>query len=62
MYYEDELKSMVDYVEDASFELYQGSVGEKSREYVECFVDNIIGDYLWDEESETFYKPCRISA
>ena len=62
MYYEDELKSMVDYVEGASFELYQGTVGKKSREYVECFVDNIIGDYLWDEESGTFYKPCRISA
>ena len=42
MYYEDELKSMVDYVEDASYELYRGSVGEKSREYVDCFVDNII--------------------
>lgn len=62
MYYEDELKSMVDYVEDASYELYKGSVGEKSREYVECFVDNIIGDYLWDEGSETFYKPYRVSA
>lgn len=42
MYYKDELKSMVDYVEDASYELYQGSVGEKSRKYVDCFVDNII--------------------
>ena len=62
MYYEDELKSMVDYVEDASFELYQGTVCKKSREYVECFVDNIIGDYLWDEESGTFYKSHRISA
>ena len=62
MYYNDELKSMVDYVEDASYELYRGSVGEKSREYVDCFVDNIIGDYLWDDESETFYKPCRVSA
>ena len=62
MYYEDELKSMVDYVENASYELYQGSVGEKSREYVECFVDNIIGDYLCDEESGTFYKSHRISA
>ena len=62
MYYEDELKSMVDYVEDASFELYQGSVGKKSRKYVDCFVDNIIGDYLCDEESGTFYKSHRISA
>lgn len=60
-YYKDELKSMVDYVEDASYELYKGSVGEKSREYVECFVDNIIGDYLWDEESETFYKPYAVA-
>ena len=62
MYYKDELKSMVDYVEDAYSELYQGTVGEKSREYVECFADNIIGDYLWDEECETFYKPCKVSA
>lgn len=61
-YYKDELKSMVDYVEDASYELYKGSVGEKSMEYVECFVDNVIGDYLWDSDSETFYKPCRVSA
>lgn len=49
-YYKDELKSMVDYVEDASYELYKGSVGEKSMEYVEC------------SDSETFYKPCRVSA
>lgn len=62
MYYKDELKSMVDYVEDASFELYQGFVGEKSREYVDSFVDNIIGDYLCDEESGTFYKPYSVSA
>lgn len=62
MYYKDELKSMVDYVEDASYELYQGFVGEKSREYVECFVDNIIGDYLCDEESGTFYEQYKISA
>ena len=48
------------YRPDYGFELYQGSVGEKSREYVECFVDNIIGDYLWDEENETFYKPCAV--
>ena len=62
MYYKDELKSMVDYVEDASYELYQGYVGKKSREYIEYFVDNIIGDYLCDEESGTFYKQCRVSA
>lgn len=62
MYYKDELKSMVDYVEDASYELYQGYVGKKSREYIEYFVDNIIGDYLCDEESETFHKPYRVSA
>ena len=61
-YYKDELKSMVDYVEDASYELYCGSVGEKSRKYVECFVDNVIGDYLYDEESKTYYKPYKISA
>lgn len=61
-YYKDELKSMVDYVEDASYELYKGSVGEKSMNYVECFIDNVVGDYLWDEESETFYKPCKVSA
>lgn len=61
-YYKDELESMVDYVEDASYELYNGSVGEKSRNYVECFIDNVIGDYLWDKERETFYKPCKVSA
>ncbi len=62
MYYKDKLKSIVDYVEDVYIELYEGSVGEKSREYVECFADNIIGDYLWDEKSKTFYKPYRVSA
>lgn len=61
-YYKDELKSMVDYVEDASYELYNGSVGEKSREYVDCFIDNVVGGYLRDEECETFYKPYRVSA
>lgn len=62
MYYKDEIKSIVNYVRKASYELFHGTVGEKSGEYVECFVDNIIGDYLWDEESETFYKPYRVSA
>ena len=61
-YYKDELKSMVDYVEDAAYELYKGSVGEKSMNYVECFIDNVIGNYLWDEECETFYKPCKVLA
>jgi hypothetical protein len=61
-YYKDELKSMVDYVEDASYELYCGSVGEKSMNYVDCFVDNVIGNYLYDEECETYYEPHKISA
>ena len=61
-YYKDELKSMVDFVEDISYDLYRGFVDDNAKEYIDCFIDNVIGYYLWDEERETFYKLYRVSA
>lgn len=56
VYFEDELQSICKYVEDCSYELYQGSVGEKCKSYLECFFDAYT-DYLYDEETDTYYKP-----
>ena len=61
LYLKEELQSICDYVEDASYELYQGKVGEKCRNYLECFFD-AYNDYLYDEETETFYEPTRLAA
>ena len=59
MWFEDEILSVVKFVEDASYELYCGSVGEKTRSYLECFVE-LYSDYLYDQENETFYRPSKL--
>lgn len=62
-YYETQFKNITDFIQDACFELHQGSVGEKSKVYVVYFFyGTVIADYLWDEETKTFYKPCEVSA
>ena len=61
VYFEDELQSICKYVEDCSYELYQGSVGEKCESYLECFFD-AYDDYLYDESTSTFYKPMKLAA
>lgn len=61
IFMEDEINSVCKYVEDASFELYCGSVGEKCANYLECFLE-AYNDYLYDEETETFYKPVKLDA
>lgn len=63
MWFEDEIQSIVKFVEDAGMELYgkSGAVGEKTRDYVECFFYNL-EDWLYDEETETFYKPTKLDA
>lgn len=61
MFMEDEIKPICDYVEDASYELYCGEIDEKSRDYLEGFQD-LLDDYLYDEENETFYKPTKLDA
>lgn len=61
LWLKEELQSICDYVEDASYELYQGKVGEKCESYLECFFDNY-EDYLFDEETQTIYKPIRLDA
>lgn len=60
LWYEEEIKSTIDYVEDASYELYCGKVGEKTRDCLEPFFYNY-EDYLYDEETETFYKPTKLA-
>lgn len=61
LWLKEELQSICDYVEDASYELYQGKVGEKCESYLECFFDNY-EDYLFDEETQNIYKPIRLDA
>ena len=61
MYLEDELQSICKYVEDCGYELYQGKVGEKCESYLECFFD-AYEDYLYDEQTETYYKPTKLQA
>lgn len=59
MWLEDEIQSIVKYVEDACYELYCGEIGEKTRDYLECFQE-IYSDYLYDEETETIYNPHKL--
>ena len=59
MWLEDEIQSIVKYVEDACYELYCGEIGEKTRCYLECFQE-IYSDYLYDEETETIYSPHKL--
>lgn len=61
LWLKEELQSICDYVEDASYELYHGEVGEKCQSYLERFFDNC-EDYLFDEETQTIYKPTRLEA
>lgn len=61
MFMEDEIKCVCDFVEDCGMELYYGKVGDKCRDYLELFFE-IYDDYLYDEETETFYKPTKLDA
>jgi len=61
MFMEDEIESICKFVEDCCYELYCGKVGDKCRDYLECFFD-VYDDYLYDEETETFYKPTKLDA
>lgn len=61
LWLKEELQSICDYVDDASYELYQGAVGEKCQCYLECFFD-AYQDYLYDEGTKTFYEPTKLEA
>lgn len=61
LWMDEEINSIVKYVEDASMELYCGKVGEKSHDYLEQFVYNI-EDWIFDDETGTFYKPTKLDA
>ena len=61
LYMEEEIQSTCDYVEDCSQELFYGEIGEKSIGYLDCFMLNY-DDYLYDEETQTYYEPHKVSA
>lgn len=61
IFFEDELQPIIDFVEDASYELYCGKVGEKAEDYLELLLDDL-DDYLYDEGAKKFYVPHAISA
>lgn len=61
-YEETELESVVKMVEDIGYDLSCGKVSEYAADYVDIFVMNDIGDYLWDKDTKTFYKPVKVSA
>ena len=46
---------------EMTYELYQGEVGEKCYDYIECWVYNF-EDWLYDEETETIYDPYKLDA
>lgn len=56
IYLTEELLPICEYVEDCCFELYHKEVGEKCKEYLECFFSSY-DDYLYDEENGTYYEP-----
>lgn len=56
IYLTEELLPICKYVEDCCFELYHKEVGEKCKEYLECFFSSY-DDYLYDEENGTYYEP-----
>ena len=61
MWEEEEIYSITKWIEECGFELYCGKVGEKTRDYLDCFFDNYgLDDYLYDESTETFYKPTKL--
>ncbi|MDD5862613.1 MAG: hypothetical protein PUD15_08705 [Prevotella sp.] len=62
LYFKEEIKTTLDWVEGCSKELYAETVGEKSSQYIEELQFNQFGDYLWDEDAETFYIPQKVSA
>lgn len=61
MFMEDEIESVCKYVEDCGMEMYYKKVGDKCRHYLEMFFE-VYDDYLYDEETETFYKPTKLDA
>lgn len=61
-YDETELESVVKMVEEICSDLHYGEVSEYAYDYVDIFVMNDIGDYLWDADTKTIYKPVKISA
>lgn len=60
-YYSEEIEPALKWIEDCSYELYHGNVGEKSRDYVDMLIESTIGDYLWDKETETYYIPKKVA-
>lgn len=61
LYFKEEYEDVIDFVEDCGYELYQGEVGEKCYDYIECWVYNF-EDWLYDEETETIYDPYKLDA
>ena len=61
VFFEEEFQPIIDFVEEASDELYCGKVGAKSEDYLECFFFSY-EDYLFDEENKIFYEPHTVVA
>ena len=61
IYLKEELQNICDWVEDCCYEIYHGEVGEKCREYLECFLSSY-DDYLFDEKNGVVYEPQKLTA
>lgn len=59
LYFEEELEPIIKYVEGISYQLYCGNVDE-TLDYIEGFQERY-SDFLYDEVSGTYYKPCKIA-
>lgn len=60
IYFKEEIKKTIEWVEDMNYKLYCGMMSEDMLGELECFQWNFDG-YLYDRENKTFYKPFSVA-
>lgn len=62
LYFEEEIDMIVEYTENVCYKIYCNDIESVCADgYLEPFFDNL-SEYLINEETNTYYKPCKISA
>ena len=61
-YFNEEIKPSLDFIEESGYELScgKGDIGNAEKYYIDNLVDNYLGVFLWDEETETYYVPNKV--
>ena len=57
MWFEEEIQSIVKYVDDLSYNVYCGKNPENTFDYLEAWKDCV--NYIFDEETEEVWEPAR---